>query len=105
MALTARVIRVTLYMLLFCYIIISALLIVVYRDTVYNDLCYILNWTQLTQISEVICPVSSGEQSVTAPQTVQESPSYIAWLYNAINGVALSLFDASLDDYYNHRIS
>jgi len=104
-ALTARVIRVTLYVLLFCYFIISALLIVVYRDTLYSDLCYILNWTQLTQISEVICPVSNAEPSVSAPQTVQKSPSYFAWLYNVIDGVALSLFDTSLDDNYNRGTS
>lgn len=78
MAFAACIIRITLNTLLFIYIIISAVLIVTYRDTVYNDLCYVLNWTEF---SEVICAVSHDEPPEAALQTAQEL-TYFMWLYN-----------------------
>ena len=79
-AFAARIVHVTLNVLLFSYVIVSALLIVVYRDTVYSDLCYILN---LTEFSQVICTVSSDEPQEVVLQTAEES-SYLVWLYNML---------------------
>lgn len=77
-ALAARCVRATLSVLLFIYFITSAVLIVVYHDTVYNDLCYSLGWTEL---SEIICPVSHREQSESVLHVANES-YYFFWLYN-----------------------
>ena len=88
MALVARVVHVSLKVLLFSYIFISALLIVVYHDTMYNDLCYIFNWTEL---SAVICAVSSDEPSAAELHTAQE-PSYFVWLYDLFTAQKSSYF-------------
>jgi len=77
MAFVAQVVRAMLSILLFCYVVISAVLIVVYRDTLYNDLCYAVSWSEL---SEVICPVGHLEPSEAAVHTTQE-PWYLKWLY------------------------
>ena len=76
-AFIARIIRAVLSILLFCYVVISAALIVVYRDTLYNDLCYAISWLKL---SEVICPVGRFEPPEAAPRMIQE-PWYMKWLY------------------------
>jgi len=81
-AFTARIICALLNVLLVSYVMISALFIVVYRDTVYNDLCYILNWAELY---EVFCAVGQDEPSGAAPHVAQESASYFMWLYNVFS--------------------
>jgi len=73
--------RVAISILLFVYILISALLIVVYRDTVYGDLCYFLRWTEL---SEVICPACQLEPIDLVPRAANE-PSYFAWLCSVLS--------------------
>jgi len=73
-----HVVHATLSLLLFCYIVISAVLIVVYHDTLYNDLCYAVSWTEL---SEVICPISHLEPSEATVPAAQE-PWYFKWLYS-----------------------
>jgi len=95
MAFAARIVRATLSVLLFCYVVLSALLIVVYRETLYNDLCYALSWSEL---SEVICPVSDLEPSEAVLHTAQEL-WYFRWLYrvrSVIDTVTLSSFNTSL---------
>jgi len=84
-AFAARVIRLTLNILLFSYVIMSALLIVVYHDTLYADLCHILD---TTEFSEIICPVSRHEASGAALDKPQDS-SLFTWLYNMFSNYSV----------------
>ena len=80
MAFTARITRAMFSLFLFIYIMFSILLIVVHREAVYNDLCYLLIWTELLEF----CPGSCLEPSEEAPHKPHNTPheSYVTWLYN-----------------------
>jgi len=93
-ALAGRIFRAVLTMLLFCYVVISALVIIVYRDTVYNDLCYALSWSPL---SDAICPVGRFESLKAGLHSAQEA-WYSGWMNGAFSNfvIALSSFNTSL---------
>ena len=79
-AFAARFIRTMLSFLFFIYIIMSVFLIVVHRDAVYNDLCFLLSWTEL---SHFVCPDTYLEPSEETPHMPHES--YFTWLYNVFS--------------------
>jgi len=78
--------RALLNTLLFLYIIISAVLLVVYRDTVYSDVCYLVSGMEL---SESVCPASQIESLEEVPQVTNES--FFLWLFNAFSDQYRSL--------------
>ena len=81
MALAARFVRTMLSLLLFIYIVISLLLVVIHRDTVINDLCYLLSWTEWSHF--VSCPD-------VCPELLEETlhQSHFTWLYNVFSDFA-----------------
>jgi len=97
-ALAGRVFCIMLAMVLFLYMVVSALVIIIYHDTLYNDLCYALDWSTL---SEVICPVSHFEPPEAGLHSAQE-----AWYFSRPNVafgdfvIALLNFNASVFTWF-----